>query len=98
MTFHIITIFPNIFDSYFNESIIKRAQDKKLIKIKTYNLRDWSTDKHKTVDDTPFGGGPGMLMQVQPLRDAIADARASHRGKPYVVYMSPHGVRLDQQG
>jgi tRNA (guanine37-N1)-methyltransferase len=73
MTFHIITIFPAIFDSYFNESIIKRAQDKKAIKIKIYDLRDWTSDKHKSVDDTPYGGGAGMVMKVEPIYKAIKE-------------------------
>ncbi|MCK5211683.1 tRNA (guanosine(37)-N1)-methyltransferase TrmD [Candidatus Parcubacteria bacterium] len=76
MRFHIITIFPEIFDSYFNESIIKRAQKKEKIKIKIYNLRDWTTDKHKTVDDTPYGGGAGMIMKVDILYKAITDIKS----------------------
>ena len=64
MTFHIITIFPKIFDSYFDESIIKRAQKSGKIKIKIHNLRDYTTDKHKTVDDTPYGGGAGMVLKI----------------------------------
>jgi tRNA (guanine37-N1)-methyltransferase len=71
MTFHIITIFPDIFNSYFNESILKRARENKLIKIKIHNLRDWTTDKHKTVDDTPYGGGAGMVMKVEPIYKAL---------------------------
>jgi len=71
MTFHIITIFPKIFDSYFNESILKRAQKNNLINIKIHNLRDRTTDKHKTVDDTPFGGGAGMVMKIEPLYKAL---------------------------
>jgi len=71
MNFHIITIFPKIFDSYFNESIIKRAQKKEIVKIKTYDLRDWTTDKHRSVDDTPYGGGAGMVMKIEPLYKAV---------------------------
>src|SRR4030042_4999852 len=71
MTFHIITIFPEIFSSYFNESIIKRAQEKNIIKIQIHNLRDWTNDKHKTVDDTPYGGGAGMVMKIEPIYKAI---------------------------
>jgi tRNA (guanine37-N1)-methyltransferase len=71
MTFHIITIFPEIFSSYFNESIIKRALDAGKIKIKIYDLRDWTTDKHRTVDDAPYGGGAGMIMKVEPLYKAL---------------------------
>lgn len=75
MKFDIITIFPEIFDSYFQESIIKRAQEKKIIEINTHNLRDWTDDKHKTVDDTPYGGGAGMLMKIEPIHRAICDLR-----------------------
>jgi tRNA (guanine37-N1)-methyltransferase len=71
MTFHIITIFPKIFDSYFNESIVRRAREKKLIDIKIHNLRDYTKDKHKTVDDTPYGGGAGMVLKVEPVYDCL---------------------------
>ncbi len=84
ITFHIFTIFPNIFSSYFNESILKRAQKKKIIKIKIYNIRDFADDKHKTaapacatrkrcgrVDDRPYGGGAGMVMKIEPIIKAI---------------------------
>lgn len=71
MKFDIITIFPEVFGAYFNESILKRAQEKKLIEIKTHNLRDYTEDKHKTVDDKPFGGGAGMVMKVEPIYKAV---------------------------
>ena len=77
MTFHIITIFPNIFDSYFSESILKRAQKNKLIKIIIHDLRRWTTDKHKTVDDRPFGGGPGMIMKLEPIYKSLRAITAS---------------------
>jgi len=67
MRFDIITIFPSIFASYFSESIVKRAQEKGLINITVHNLRDYTTDKHKTVDDTPYGGGAGMVLKVEPI-------------------------------
>ena len=71
MTFHIITIFPDIFNSYFNESILRRAQKSNKIKIKIYNLRDYTEDKHKTVDDTPYGGGAGMIIKIDVLYKAL---------------------------
>lgn len=71
MNFHIITIFPEIFDSYFSESIIGRSQKEGLINIKVYNLRDFSDNKHKNIDDTPYGGGAGMIMKVEPIFKAI---------------------------
>ncbi len=67
MTFHIITIFPKIFDSYFNESIVKRARKNKLVEVKIHNLRDFASDKHRTTDDTPYGGGAGMVMKIEPI-------------------------------
>lgn len=71
MKFDIVTIFPAIFDSYFSESIIKRAQENELIEIKIHNLREYSNNKHHNVDDTPYGGGAGMVMQVQPFFDSL---------------------------
>lgn len=71
MTFDIITIFPDIFNSYFNESILKIAQEKRLIKINIHNLRDYTTDKHKIVDDRPYGGGPGMILKIEPIYRAL---------------------------
>jgi len=72
MRFDIITIFPNIFNFYLNESILKRAQKKKLIQIKIHNLRDFTKDKHKKVDDRPYGGGPGMVLKIEPIIKAIS--------------------------
>lgn len=71
MNYHIITIFPAIFDSYFSQSIIKRAVEKEKVKINIIDLRDFTSDKHRTVDDSPFGGGAGMVMKIEPLHKAI---------------------------
>jgi len=73
MTFNILTIFPAIFDSYFSESILGRAQKKGAIQIKVHNLRDYTCDKHKTTDDVPYGGGPGMVMKIEPIYRALQD-------------------------
>ena len=78
MRFDIITIFPDIFDSYFNESIIGRAQKKRLVKMKTHDLRKWTTDKHRTVDDRPYGGGVGMILKVEPIFKAIEKIKKTH--------------------
>lgn len=72
MRFDIITIFPNAFESYFSTSILKRAQEKKRVKIVAHNLRDYTTDKHKTVDDKPYGGGAGMVMKAEPIFKAVS--------------------------
>jgi tRNA (guanine37-N1)-methyltransferase len=101
MTFHIITIFPEIFNSYFNESIIARAQKKGLIKIKIYNLRDWTNDKHKTVDDTPYGGGAGMVMKADIIYKAIKHIthntqHATPKTKEKIILFSAKGKTWNQ--
>lgn len=98
MRFDIITIFPEIFDSYFNESIIKRAREKKHIQIYVHNLRDFAIDKHRKVDDRPFGGGPGMVMKVEPLVKAIAAVvkkTKKFEKETKVVFFAPGGRLLD---
>jgi tRNA (guanine37-N1)-methyltransferase len=92
MRFDILSIFPGMFSSYFKESILKRAQDKGLIEIHLHNIRDYSKDKHKKVDDTPYGGGPGMVMTPQPLYDCIKNVKRSNKGP--VIFMTPQGVKL----
>jgi len=100
--FNIITIFPHIFESYFSESIIKRAQKKGLVKINVYNLRDYTNDKHKSVDDKPYGGGPGMVMMVKPIFKAIKKLKKPHyakasRGGVKIILFSPRGKKFDQK-
>ncbi len=94
MRFTILTIFPKLFDSFKSESIIKRAIDNKLIEINILDIRDFSKDKHKKVDDTPYGGGAGMLMTCQPLFDAIREAKKKNKGK--LIYLSPKGEKFTQ--
>ncbi|MDD5083504.1 MAG: tRNA (guanosine(37)-N1)-methyltransferase TrmD [Candidatus Moranbacteria bacterium] len=77
MKFDIITIFPNICDSYCNESILKRAKERGLIDIVVHNLRDYTEDKHKKVDDTPYGGGAGMVLKVNPIFKAVTAVKQS---------------------
>lgn len=94
MKFHIITIFPEIFQSYFGESIIGRAQKDGLVDIKIHNLRDYTKDKHKKVDDTPYGGGAGMVMQVQPIYDCV---KAIKSKKSRVILFSAKGKKYTQR-
>lgn len=100
MNFYIITIFPNIFDSYFNESILKRAQEEKLIKINIHNLRDYAKDKHKKVDDTPYGGGAGMVLKIEPIWRCIQSLKSkvkSKKEKTRIVLFSAKGKRYTQK-
>lgn len=95
MRVDIITLFPEMFDGPFGHSIVKRAIDKGIIEIHTHNLRDWSKNKHKKVDDLPYGGKGGMLMTPQPIADCI-DELKSQREYDEVFYTSPDGVLIDQ--
>jgi len=103
MKFDIITIFPRIFNSYLNESILKRAQKKKLIKIKIHNLRDFSADKRKKIDDRPFGGGPGMVLKIKPIVQAISsilrikNSELRIKKKIKVILFSPAGKQFDNK-
>jgi tRNA (guanine37-N1)-methyltransferase len=94
LRFDILTIFPQAFDSYFEESLVKRAREKKLIEIEAHDLRNWSTSRHKKVDDKPFGGGPGMVIQVEPVWRALADIRKK-KGKQRVILFSTRGKKFD---
>ena len=96
MRIDIITIFPEIFNGPFDYSIIKRAKQKGLAEIVFHNLRDYSTDKHRNVDDYPFGGGPGMVMMVEPIAKCITKLK-SEREYDEIIYTSPDGEMLDQK-
>ena len=95
LKFDIITIFPNIFDSYLKESFIKKAQEKGLLKINIHNLRDWAKDRHKIVDDRPFGGGLGMVIKIEPIYKAVKKIKRKKRSK--VILFTPRGKKFNQQ-
>lgn len=97
MKFDVLTLFPETFELVMNESIIGRAQQNNLIEIKAHNIRDYSANKHKKVDDYPFGGGNGMVMACQPVFDAYAAVTKDLQYKPRVIYMSPQGKVLTQE-
>jgi len=94
----VITLFPDMFKAITEQGVLGRAVKNGLIQVQCWNPRDFTHDKHRTVDDRPYGGGPGMLMMVQPLRDAIMAAKAAAGGDAKVIYLSPQGRRLDQPG
>ncbi|MDD4819160.1 MAG: tRNA (guanosine(37)-N1)-methyltransferase TrmD [Candidatus Colwellbacteria bacterium] len=95
--FDIITIFPDILDSYLNESIIKRAIKKKLIRIKTWDLRKFSKNKHRKVDDRPYGGGPGMVLQAEPVYRAVKNIKSREKGRSRTILFSPRGKKLEDK-
>ena len=98
--FEIITIFPNILDSYINESLISRAQEKKLIKITTHNLRNFSDDARGTVDDRPFGGGLGMVLKIEPVYKTVQFIKSKikrQKSKAKVILFTPRGQKFTQK-
>ncbi|MBN8703565.1 MAG: tRNA (guanosine(37)-N1)-methyltransferase TrmD [Bacteroidetes bacterium] len=96
MRIDIITVLPQLLESPFQHSILKRAIDKKLVEINLVNLRNYSTNKHKSVDDYAFGGGAGMVMMVEPIANCIVDLKLK-REYDEVIYMSPDGELLNQK-
>jgi tRNA (guanine37-N1)-methyltransferase len=94
----VVTLFPEMFKAITDHGITSRAVQKGILQLACWNPRDFTADKHKTVDDRPYGGGPGMLMKVQPLRDAINAAKQAAGGDVKVIYLSPQGKPLNQRG
>ena len=97
MHFHVITLFPEMVGQIASEGVLGRAIKQGIIGLTCWNPRDFTHDRHRTVDDRPYGGGPGMLMKVQPLADAIEAARQQAGESARVIYLSPQGQRLNQQ-
>lgn len=95
--FGLVTLFPEMFTAFTEQGVSGRAVQNGLLDVEFFNPRNFTHDKHRTVDDRPYGGGPGMLMMVQPLSDAIDAAKAASKSKAKVVYMSPQGQPLTQQ-
>ncbi len=97
----VLTIFPNMFQGVFTESLLGKAQEKKLADLRVHNLRDYTDDKHRSVDDRPYGGGPGMVMKPEPIYRALRELgvpeKKSRKKGPVVIYMSPQGEPLTQK-
>lgn len=95
MIIDILTIFPDLFSSFLAESLIAKALENKIIQVRLHTPRDFTNDRHRSVDDRPYGGGPGMVLKPEPLVAAI-EALAQSRPKPWRIYLSPSGTRLNQ--
>ncbi|MES9863619.1 MAG: tRNA (guanosine(37)-N1)-methyltransferase TrmD [Candidatus Thiodiazotropha sp. LLP2] len=96
MRFDVVTLMPGMFDALKGEGVVARAINRGIAQVELWNPRDYTTDVHRTVDDRPYGGGPGMVMKYQPIQQAI-EAALAEAGDANVVYMSPQGKRFDQQ-
>jgi len=96
MRFDVLTLFPEIFQGYLSQSILKLALDKGLVEINLWNIRDWAKGKHKSVDDRPFGGGPGMVLMPEPVFDAVEAVQSAAPEPGLLVMLTPSGERLTQ--
>ena len=97
MRFDVLTLFPEIFDGYFGSSVLKLAIARGLVEVWRHNIRDWATDRHRTVDDRPFGGGPGMLLKPDPIVPCVESVRRQGGDPGHLVMLTPQGRRFDQQ-
>ena len=100
MRIDVITIFPEIFGSFLKESLLAKAQGKKIIKINIHNLRDWAEGKHKIADDKPYGGGPGMILKIEPIYKAVKDIEANNKKRmanSKIIFLSPRGKKFTQK-
>lgn len=97
MRIDILTLFPELCEAVLKESIVGRSRERGLVEIYCRNIRDYTADKHKRVDDTPYGGGTGMIMQTQPIYDCFASLCEDTGKRPYLIYLSPQGKVLTQE-
>ncbi len=96
MRFHVLTLFPEMFEGVLHDSMLGRAEKKNVLEFNMINIRDYAVNKHKRVDDYPYGGGRGMVMQAEPIYNAYLDVCSKLSEKPHVVYMSPKGKVFTQ--
>lgn len=96
MRFDVLTLFPEIFSGYMTQSLLKLAIDRELVNIQLHNIRDWSNDKHKCVDDRPFGGGPGMVLKPEPTVAAVEEVQQKDAQPGHLIMLTPQGQTLNQ--
>jgi tRNA (guanine37-N1)-methyltransferase len=96
MRFDIVTLFPEMFRGYLDQSLLGKAIETGRIEVKIHNLRDWARDKHKSVDDRPFGGGPGMIIKVEPVVESVEAVQRQGESPGHLALLSPQGRRLNQ--
>jgi len=96
MRFDVLSLFPETFQGYLGQSLLKRAIDNGLVDVRLHNIRDWTTDKHNSVDDRPFGGGPGMVLKVEPVVESVEAVRLQDSQPGELIMLTPQGAPLDQ--
>jgi tRNA (guanine37-N1)-methyltransferase len=94
MRFDILTLFPEMFPGYLSQSLLNKAIEAALVKVHVHDIRAWAKNKHHTVDDRPFGGGPGMVLKVEPVVECVEEVRASAEPSGKIVLLTPQGRRL----
>ena len=97
MRFDVLTLFPEMFSGYLGQSLLKLAIDRGLVEVDLHNIRDWAKDKHHKVDDSPFGGGPGMVLMVPPVVECVEEVRSRGEDPGHLVMLTPQGRRLTQR-
>ena len=97
MLFDVVTLFPGMFDGYLRQSLLNKAIEGELTDVRVRDLRQWSRDKHNSVDDRPFGGGPGMVIRVEPVVECVEQITIENPAPPHIVLLPPRGRGLDQQ-
>ena len=97
MRVDILTLFPGLFEGFLQDAVINRAQQKGLLLVTLHQLRNWTHDKHQTVDDYPFGGGAGMVLKPEPIHEAFSELLKDRTSKPTTIYFSPSGKLLNQE-
>lgn len=97
MRLDVLTLFPEMFAGYLGGSLLRRAIERGLVEVRLHNIRDWATDKHKSVDDRPFGGGPGMVLKVDAVVPCVEEVRGREPDPGRLVMLTPQGQRLDQR-
>ena len=97
MRFDVLTLFPDMFPGYLSQSLLNKAIEKGLVSVNIHDIRDWSTDKHQKLDDRPFGGGPGMILMVEPVVNCVRAVQATAQPAGKLIMLTPQGQRLDQK-
>lgn len=97
MRFDVLTLFPQILSGYIGQSLLKLAIEQGIVDVQLHNIRDWAKDKHNTVDDRPYGGGPGMVLKVEPVVECVETVRGLAQPAGHLIMLTPQGRRLDQR-
>lgn len=97
MRFDVLTLFPGLYDGYLEQSLLKKAIDAGLVEIYRWDFRDWATDRHKSVDDTPYGGGPGMLIRCEPVFACVEHVQQQGESAGRLIMLTPAGQKLEQR-